>query len=178
MRSAKSAPSAASSSCLAIAYSDQRAHATYRLGRRPKRIGAPARFFLDRLRGCPGMQFSIFLPTGFAQEFARIADPVQAYQTLTEIATAAEKCRYQTLWTPDHHTTIPPSQEMVFEAWSIIAALARDTSRIRLGQLVTSNSYRNPALQAKMASTVDVLSGGRLTFGIGAGWYEPDCTGC
>jgi F420-dependent oxidoreductase-like protein len=75
---------------------------------------------------------------------------------------------------PDHLTTFPPSREMVFEAWSVIAALARDTSRIRLGPLVTSNGYRNPALQAKIASTVDVLSGGRLTFGIGAGWYEPD----
>jgi F420-dependent oxidoreductase-like protein len=53
-----------------------------------------------------------------------------------------------------------------------MAALARDTSRIRLGQMVTCNGYRNPALLAKMASTVDVMSHGRLDFGIGAGWYE------
>jgi F420-dependent oxidoreductase-like protein len=52
------------------------------------------------------------------------------------------------------------------------AALARDTSTIRIGQMVTCNSYRHPALLAKMASTVDILSHGRLTFGIGAGWYE------
>jgi F420-dependent oxidoreductase-like protein len=123
------------------------------------------------------VKYSIFLPTGFAREFARIPDPVQAYETLAEIAVTAEETGYETLWAPDHLTTIPPSQEMVFEAWSLITGLARDTSRIRLGQLATSNSYRNPALVAKMASTVDVLSRGRLTFGIGAGWYEPDYVG-
>jgi len=53
-----------------------------------------------------------------------------------------------------------------------LAALARDTKRVRVGQIVTCNSYRNPALVAKMASTLDVLSHGRLNFGIGAGWYE------
>ena len=120
------------------------------------------------------MNFSVFLPTGFAREFTRVPDPVDAYNTLTNLALAAEAAGYETLWAPDHLTTIPPSHDMVFEAWSVITALARDTSRIRLGQLVTSNSYRNPALVAKIASTVDVLSNGRLTFGIGAGWYQPD----
>jgi F420-dependent oxidoreductase-like protein len=123
------------------------------------------------------VKYSIFLPTGFAREFARIPDPVQAYETLTEIAVTAEDAGYDALWAPDHLTTIPPSHEIVFEAWSVITALARDTSRVRLGQLATSNSYRNPALLAKMASTVDVLSRGRLTLGIGAGWYEPDYRG-
>jgi F420-dependent oxidoreductase-like protein len=123
------------------------------------------------------MKYSIFLPTGFAQEFARIPDPVQAYETLTEIAVAAEQSGYDAVWAPDHLMTMPPSREIIFEAWSVIAGLARDTSRIRLGQLATSNSYRNPALLAKMASTVDVLSRGRLTVGIGAGWYAPDYVG-
>jgi alkanesulfonate monooxygenase SsuD/methylene tetrahydromethanopterin reductase-like flavin-dependent oxidoreductase (luciferase family) len=62
----------------------------------------------------------------------------------------------------------------VFESWTVLAALARETSRIRLGHLVTGNGYRNPALQAKMASTLDVLSRGRFTFGVGAGWYEDE----
>jgi len=123
------------------------------------------------------MTFSIFLPSGFGQEFAGIPDPVEAYETLTRVAQAADALGYETLWLPDHLTTIPPSQEIVFEAWSVIAALARDTSRVRLGPMVTGNGYRNPALQAKIASTVDVLTGGRLTFGIGAGWYEPDYVG-
>ncbi|GAC1584714.1 MAG: LLM class F420-dependent oxidoreductase [Ktedonobacteraceae bacterium] len=61
---------------------------------------------------------------------------------------------------------------MTFESWTSTAALARDTKRVRIGQMVTCNGYRNPALLAKMASTVDVLSHGRLNFGIGAGWYE------
>jgi F420-dependent oxidoreductase-like protein len=123
------------------------------------------------------VKFSIFLPTGFGQEFARIPDPVAAYETLVAIAKVADEAGYETLLAPDHLTTIPPSHEMVFEAWSLITGLARETSRVRIGQLVTANNYRNPALQAKMASTVDVLSHGRLTFGIGAGWWEPDYTG-
>jgi F420-dependent oxidoreductase-like protein len=123
------------------------------------------------------MRLSIFLPTGFGQEFARIPDPVQAYEFITRVAQTADELGYETLWAPDHLQTIPVSQEFLFESWSVITALARDTRRIRLGQLVTGNGYRNPALQAKMASTVDVLSHGRLTFGIGAGWYEPDYLG-
>ncbi len=123
------------------------------------------------------MKHSIFLPTGFGQEFARIPDPVRAYESITQIAKAADELGYETLFAPDHLQTIPPSQEFLFESWSVITALARDTRRVRLGQLVTGNGYRNPALQAKMASTVDVLSHGRLTFGIGAGWYEPDYLG-
>jgi F420-dependent oxidoreductase-like protein len=65
-----------------------------------------------------------------------------------------------------------PTQEVTFECWTTTAALARDTKRVRVGQMVSCNSYRNPALLAKMASTVDVLSHGRLNFGIGAGWYK------
>ncbi|WP_232668196.1 LLM class F420-dependent oxidoreductase [Pseudonocardia sp. TRM90224] len=120
------------------------------------------------------MKFSIFLPTGFAQEFAGVPDPVEAYESIVRLARAADECAYETLWVPDHLTTIPPSSELLFEAWSVLTGLARETSRVRLGQLVTGNGYRNPALQAKMASTLDVISHGRLTFGIGAGWWEPD----
>jgi F420-dependent oxidoreductase-like protein len=120
------------------------------------------------------VKFSIFLPSGFAQEFARIPDPVTAYERLVEIAKLADDVGYETLYVPDHLITIPPSHETLFEAWSVITGLARETSRVRLGQLVTANSYRNPALAAKIASTVDVISHGRLVFGIGAGWWEPD----
>jgi F420-dependent oxidoreductase-like protein len=123
------------------------------------------------------MKYSIFLPSGFAQEFAGVADPVEAFEAVARVARAADETGFESLWVPDHLTTIPPSQEFVFEAWSMITALSRETRRIRLGQMVTGNSYRNPALQAKIASTVDVLSHGRLTFGIGAGWWEPDYVG-
>lgn len=123
------------------------------------------------------MKLSVFLPTGFGQEFAAIPDPVQAFESITDVAKAADELGYETIWAPDHLQTIPPSQGFLFESWSVITALARETRRVRLGQLVTGNGYRNPALQAKMASTVDVLSHGRLTFGIGSGWYEPDYVG-
>jgi F420-dependent oxidoreductase-like protein len=62
--------------------------------------------------------------------------------------------------------------ETTFECWSITAGLARDTSSINIGQMVTCNGYRNPALLAKIASTIDVMSAGRLLCGLGAGWYE------
>jgi F420-dependent oxidoreductase-like protein len=91
------------------------------------------------------------------------------------VALEAEDLGYNALWLFDHFHTVPmPTQEPTFECWTSTAALARDTKRIRIGQMVTCNSYRNPALLAKMASTVDVLSHGRLDFGIGAGWYEQE----
>jgi len=65
-----------------------------------------------------------------------------------------------------------PELETTFECWTSTAGLARDTKTIRIGQMVTCNGYRNPAYLAKVASTVDVLSHGRLDFGIGAGWYQ------
>ena len=123
------------------------------------------------------MKFSIFLPVGFAQEFAGVADPRDAFESIVALARAADESGYHALWAPDHLTTIPPSQAPLFESWSVITALARETTRVRVGQLVTGNGYRNPALQAKMASTVDVLANGRLTFGIGAGWWAPDYEG-
>jgi F420-dependent oxidoreductase-like protein len=119
------------------------------------------------------MQFGVSLPQGWIMDLVGIKDPVEAYETMTHIAQTADETGFSSVWLVDHFHTIPqPSQEVTFEAWTTTAALARDTKRVRVGQMVTCNGYRHPALLAKMASTVDVLSHGRLNFGIGAGWYE------
>lgn len=119
------------------------------------------------------LEFGLSLPQGWTMELASIRDPVEAYEALTRVAQVADEVGFASAWLVDHFHTIPyVSQEVTFECWTTTAALARDTKRIRVGQMVTCNGYRNPALLAKMASTVDVLSHGRLNFGIGAGWFE------
>jgi F420-dependent oxidoreductase-like protein len=119
------------------------------------------------------LKFGLSLPQGWTMELASIKDPVEAYEAMTRVAQTADEVGFASAWLVDHFHTIPrPSQEITFECWTTTAAVARDTRRIRIGQMVTCNGYRNPALLAKMASTVDVLSHGRLNFGIGAGWHE------
>jgi hypothetical protein len=119
------------------------------------------------------VQFGLFVPQGWILDLVDIEDPIEQYETMSRVAQTAERLGFDSIWLFDHFHTYPePVLETTFECWTSTAALARDTSRIRLGQMVTCNGYRNPALLAKMASTVDVLSHGRLDFGIGAGWKQ------
>jgi hypothetical protein len=97
------------------------------------------------------LQFGLLVPQGWTMDLAGITDPVEAYETMTRVAQTAEEVGFASAWLVDHFHTIPhPSQEMTFECWMSTAALARDTSTIRIGQMVTCNSYRHPALLAKM----------------------------
>jgi F420-dependent oxidoreductase-like protein len=118
------------------------------------------------------------MPQGWKMELASIPDPVQKWNTSVDIAVRAEQLGYDSVWVYDHFHNVPvPAHEAVFECWTTIAAISQRTSRIRLGQMVGCNSYRNPGLLAKITSTVDVISGGRLDWGIGAGWYENEYRG-
>jgi F420-dependent oxidoreductase-like protein len=121
------------------------------------------------------LKFSLFLPHGSLNELAGFKDLVEAYEAMTHVAQTAEEAGFDgvwladVLWPGDFSGDIQPSQNFLFESWTTTAAVARDTRRVRVGQMVTSNVFRHPALLAKMASTVDVLSHGRLTLGIGSG---------
>jgi F420-dependent oxidoreductase-like protein len=118
------------------------------------------------------MRFGLFVPQGWRLDLAGI-DTKDHWQTMLGVAQAAEAGPFESIWVFDHFHTVPvPTQEATHEAWTLMAAFAAATKRVRLGQMCTCMGYRNPAYLAKVAATVDVISGGRAEMGIGAGWYE------
>ncbi len=124
------------------------------------------------------VMFGVFMPQGWKMELASIDGAAAKWAKAVEIAELAEQLGYDSIWVYDHFHNVPrPAHEAVFECWTTMAAVSQRTSRIRLGQMVGCNSYRNPGLLAKITSTVDVISGGRLDWGIGAGWYENEYRG-
>ncbi len=119
------------------------------------------------------MKFGVFVPQGWRMDLVELEDPVDQWEAMTAVARAADAGPWDSIWLFDHFHTVPePVRETVFEAWTATAALARDTHRVNIGQMVGCNGYRNPALYAKIAATVDVASHGRLYAGLGAGWSE------
>ncbi|HLY33103.1 MAG TPA: LLM class F420-dependent oxidoreductase [Jatrophihabitantaceae bacterium] len=118
------------------------------------------------------MRFGVFVPQGWRLDLAGI-DTDQHWQTMLEVTRRAEAGPWESVWLYDHFHTVPiPTEEATYEAWSMIGALGAATSRVRLGQMCTCMGYRNPMYLAKVAATCDIVSGGRVEMGIGAGWYE------
>ena len=96
-----------------------------------------------------------------------------SYGDVLAIAREAETSGFRALWVSDHlFLGADAVATDCLEAWTLLAALAVDTKKIRIGPMVTAQSYRNPALLAKIAAGVDQMSGGRVEFGVGAGWKE------
>jgi F420-dependent oxidoreductase-like protein len=106
--------------------------------------------------------------------------PERAFERILEQVHVAEEAGFSLVTVMDHLYQIPgvgPITDPMLEAWSTLAALSRETERVRLGTLVTGVTYRNPALLAKTVSTLDALSSGRAILGIGAAWNEEEHRG-
>jgi F420-dependent oxidoreductase-like protein len=118
------------------------------------------------------MRFGLFIPQGWRLDLVDIPTE-NHWPVMRDLAAYADAGSWDSLWVYDHFHTVPvPTDEATHEAWSLMAAHAATTSRIKLGQMCTAMSYRNPVYLAKIAATTDIISGGRVQMGIGGGWYE------
>lgn len=120
------------------------------------------------------MQVGLMAPQGWKGEYDGW-NAADAWARTVELARSAEALGFESLWVFDHFHTVPePTDEITFEGFSVLTALAMATDRVRLGHMVVCTGFRNPALTAKLSSTIDVISGGRFELGIGAGWKEEE----
>ncbi len=120
------------------------------------------------------MKIGIIVPQGWTGEYDGW-EPQPAWARTVAVAQQAERIGFESIWLFDHfHTTPRPTDEITFESFTTLSALAMATERVRIGQVVICNGFRNPALTAKMASTLDTISGGRYDLGIGAGWKREE----
>lgn len=121
------------------------------------------------------VQIGTFAPQGWRLEMRGIEGGAAQWATTKRVAQTLEQLGYDSLWLYDHFHTVPKVEiEPTFECWTTMAALAEATTKIRLGQLVTCALYRNPAYLAKISACVDVISGGRVEVGLGAGWKDEE----
>ena len=120
------------------------------------------------------MKIGAMIPQGWRMDLHGIS-PEKQWDTILKASKDIEDLNYESVWVYDHFHTVPsPTQDPTFECWSLMAALSQVTEKVRIGQMCTCNSYRNPAYLTKVASTIDSMSGGRLEFAIGAGWYDQE----
>jgi len=121
--------------------------------------------------------FGVILPQGWLNDLPD-ANAYEQFALAKDVALKAEGLGFNSVWAYDHffpyHAYKPLESKPMFECWTLLSAIASITKRVRIGQVVTCNSYRGPALLAKMGATLDAISNGRLDFGIGAGWYEEE----
>lgn len=117
------------------------------------------------------MRIGVVLP--ISQEDGMAAPP--SYPEIRAVAVAAEAAGFDSLWVYDHLLfRFDGETTGCHEAWTVLSAIAEATSRVELGTIVMCTSFRNPALLAKMAGTLDDVSGGRLILGVGCGWHDPE----
>ncbi len=120
------------------------------------------------------MKVGVIVPQGWTGEYAGM-EPRAAWRRTVEVAQAADRLGFESIWLFDHfHTTPDPTDELTFESFTTMSALAALTERVRLGHIVICTAFRNPALTAKMISTMDLISDGRMELGIGAGWKKEE----
>ena len=120
------------------------------------------------------MDVGVIVPQGWTGEYDGW-EPRRAWERTVAVARQAERLGFESVWVFDHFQTVPdPTDELTFESFTTLAALAASTRRVRLGHVVICTAFRNPALTAKMIGTLDVISGGRMELGIGAGWKEDE----
>jgi len=120
------------------------------------------------------VKIGVITPQGWTGEYDGW-EPERAWARTVAVAQQAERLGFESVWLFDHFHTVPrPTDEITFESFTSLAALAALTERVRLGQIVICNGFRNPALTAKMAATLDTISGGRFELGIGAGWKRDE----
>jgi alkanesulfonate monooxygenase SsuD/methylene tetrahydromethanopterin reductase-like flavin-dependent oxidoreductase (luciferase family) len=116
-------------------------------------------------------RFGVVIPQGWRGDLEHVEGAAAQFEAMVAVAQEAEALGFDSVWVYDH---LQRDDRTTFEAWTSLAAVARETRRIGLGQLVSCNLYRNPALLAKMAATLDAASGGRCILGLGAGWDDEE----
>jgi F420-dependent oxidoreductase-like protein len=120
------------------------------------------------------MKLGVIVPQGWTGDYTGW-EPSRAWARTIAVAQQADRLGAESIWLYDHFHTVPrPTDELTFESFTSLSALAALTERVRIGHIVICNGFRNPALTAKMASTLDTISGGRFELGIGAGWKRDE----